>query len=83
MSRRIDNQLRGRAGRQGIPGFSRFYLSAEDELLVRFGGETFRKRIEMIQNLNEDKERQQYKMLFTNFVTGAPKRKLKAQTKLH
>ncbi len=38
-SRRIDNQLRGRAGRQGDPGISRFYLSLEDELLVRFGGE--------------------------------------------
>ncbi len=38
-SRRIDNQLRGRAGRQGDPGVSRFYLSLEDELMVRFGGE--------------------------------------------
>ena len=38
-SRRIDNQLRGRAGRQGDPGESRFYLSAEDELMRRFGGE--------------------------------------------
>ncbi|MCL2225289.1 MAG: preprotein translocase subunit SecA [Defluviitaleaceae bacterium] len=38
-SRRIDNQLRGRAGRQGDPGTSRFYLSAEDELLRLFGGD--------------------------------------------
>jgi preprotein translocase subunit SecA len=38
-SRRIDNQLRGRAGRQGDPGESRFYLSLEDDLLVRFHGE--------------------------------------------
>jgi len=38
-SRRIDNQLRGRAGRQGDPGSSRFYLSLEDELLRIFGGE--------------------------------------------
>jgi preprotein translocase subunit SecA len=37
-SRRIDNQLRGRAGRQGDPGFSRFYLSLEDELMSRFVG---------------------------------------------
>ena len=37
-SRRIDNQLRGRAGRQGDPGSSVFYLSLEDDLLVRFGG---------------------------------------------
>ena len=38
-SRRIDNQLRGRAARQGDPGSSRFYLSLEDELMMRFGGE--------------------------------------------
>src|SRR6185312_236766 len=36
-ARRIDNQLRGRAGRQGDPGASRFFLSLEDALLVRFG----------------------------------------------
>lgn len=38
-SRRIDNQLRGRAGRQGDPGSSVFYISLEDELAIRFGGE--------------------------------------------
>jgi len=38
-ARRIDNQLRGRAGRQGDPGSSRFYASLEDEILRRFGGE--------------------------------------------
>lgn len=38
-SRRIDNQLRGRAGRQGDPGSSRFYVSLEDDLMKRFGGE--------------------------------------------
>ncbi len=38
-SRRIDNQLRGRSGRQGDPGFSRFFVSCEDELLVRFGAD--------------------------------------------
>lgn len=36
-SRRIDNQLRGRSGRQGDPGFSKFYVSLEDDLMVRFG----------------------------------------------
>ena len=36
-ARRIDNQLRGRAGRQGDPGSSRFFISLEDDLLVRFG----------------------------------------------
>jgi preprotein translocase subunit SecA len=38
-SRRIDNQLRGRAARQGDPGSSRFFLSLEDDLMRRFGGE--------------------------------------------
>jgi preprotein translocase subunit SecA len=38
-SRRIDNQLRGRAARQGDPGSSRFFLSVEDDLMLRFGGE--------------------------------------------
>jgi preprotein translocase subunit SecA len=38
-ARRIDNQLRGRAARQGDPGSSRFYLSLEDDLMVRFGGQ--------------------------------------------
>lgn len=73
-SRRIDNQLRGRSGRQGDPGFSRFYLSAEDELMVRFGGETFKRRIEMIQNLNEDKSGPIESKMFTRFVSGAQKR---------
>jgi len=42
-SRRIDNQLRGRSGRQGDPGESRFYISAEDDLLRLFGGERMKK----------------------------------------
>ena len=46
-SRRIDNQLRGRAGRQGDPGASRFYLSLEDDLMRLFGGG----RMEYIQNM--------------------------------
>ena len=41
-SRRIDNQLRGRSGRQGDPGFTQFYLSFEDDLMVRFGSEKYR-----------------------------------------
>ncbi|WP_440136576.1 preprotein translocase subunit SecA, partial [Escherichia coli] len=39
-SRRIDNQLRGRSGRQGDPGLSRFYLSLDDDLLRIFGSNT-------------------------------------------
>ena len=38
-SRRIDNQLRGRSGRQGDPGYSKFFLSMEDDLMRIFGGE--------------------------------------------
>ena len=38
-SRRIDNQLRGRSGRQGDPGYSRFYVSLDDELMLRFGSD--------------------------------------------
>ena len=41
-SRRIDNQLRGRAGRQGDPGYSQFFISFEDELMRRFGAEKVR-----------------------------------------
>ena len=41
-SRRIDNQLRGRSGRQGDPGFSRFYVSFEDDLMVRFGADRYK-----------------------------------------
>lgn len=52
-SRRIDNQLRGRTGRQGDPGRSRFYLSAEDDLLRIFGGDRF-KNIMSAMKLDED-----------------------------
>ncbi|HCB66827.1 MAG: preprotein translocase subunit SecA [Tenericutes bacterium GWE2_38_8] len=72
-SRRIDNQLRGRAGRQGDPGYSRFYISAEDELMMRFGGESFKKRIEMLERLNTGGEPLSSK-LFSRFVTSAQKR---------
>lgn len=41
-SRRIDNQLRGRAGRQGDPGVTQFYLSMEDELMRRFGSDNMK-----------------------------------------
>ena len=51
-SRRIDNQLRGRSGRQGDPGYSRFYLSTKDELLIRFGGD----RLERVLLLASSKE---------------------------
>ena len=47
-SRRIDNQLRGRAGRQGDPGFSQFFVSFEDDLLVRFGSERYKQMMASI-----------------------------------
>ena len=47
-SRRIDNQLRGRAGRQGDPGKTRFYLSLEDDLMRLFGGERIDRMMEML-----------------------------------
>jgi len=52
-SRRIDNQLRGRAGRQGDRGYSQFFLSLEDDLMVRFGGEKIKSMMERL-NLADD-----------------------------
>lgn len=54
-SRRIDNQLRGRSGRQGDPGRSKFYLALEDDLLRLFGGEQMSKLFDMI-SADEDLE---------------------------
>lgn len=53
-SRRIDNQLRGRAGRQGDPGSSCFYLSFEDELLKRFGGDRLKNIMETLVGTEDD-----------------------------
>lgn len=52
-SRRIDNQLRGRAGRQGDPGVSRFFLSTEDDLMRLFGGDRMKMMMERM-NVAED-----------------------------
>ncbi len=52
-SRRIDNQLRGRSGRQGDPGMSRFYLSLEDDLMRLFGGERINSLMEAL-GIDED-----------------------------
>ncbi|MFW5841750.1 MAG: preprotein translocase subunit SecA [Bacillota bacterium] len=73
-SRRIDNQLRGRSGRQGDPGYSKFFLSAEDELLRRFGGDSFKKRLEMItKTKGSDKEAPISFGIFSRFVQRAQK----------
>ena len=52
-SRRIDNQLRGRSGRQGDPGFTQFYVSMEDELMVRFGSERIKRMMQTL-GIQED-----------------------------
>ena len=76
-SRRIDNQLRGRSGRQGDPGYSCFYLSAEDELLRRFGSDRFKQMVKMGTGNQVDEEGNelplQMKML-TKFIEGAQRR---------
>ena len=53
-SRRIDNQLRGRSGRQGDPGESQFYLSLEDELMRRFGSERIKALFDRMNLSDED-----------------------------
>lgn len=68
-SRRIDNQLRGRSGRQGDPGSSVFYLSFEDELLVRFAGPKLREMFEQTQGT----EALSHKML-AKAIEGSQKR---------
>ena len=58
-SRRIDNQLRGRSGRQGDPGYSRFFISTEDDLIQRFGGDSFKNRLAMILRMMNDGDEEQ------------------------
>ncbi len=74
-SRRIDNQLRGRAGRQGDPGASRFFLSLEDDILRLFGGERVQRMMDMFK-IDDDMPIEN-KML-TNTIESAQK-KVEAQ----
>lgn len=70
-SRRIDNQLRGRSGRQGDPGSSQFFLSFEDELMRRFGGE----RIEgWMSNLGMDEDTPVEGRMFSKVVENSQKK---------
>ena len=69
-SRRIDNQLRGRSGRQGDPGFTQFYVSMEDDLMVRFGSERIK---EMMKSLGFGDQAIRSKT-FTKAITTAQKR---------
>ncbi|HAQ0769993.1 preprotein translocase subunit SecA [Enterococcus faecium] len=71
-SRRIDNQLRGRAGRQGDPGMSQFYLSLEDDLMKRFGSERIKSFLDRMK-IGEEDAVIQSKML-TKQVESAQKR---------
>ncbi len=71
-SRRIDNQLRGRSGRQGDPGVSQFYLSLEDDLMKRFGSERIKAFLDRM-NIDEEDAVIQSKML-TKQVESAQKR---------
>ena len=70
-SRRIDNQLRGRAGRQGDPGFSQFFVSFEDDLLIRFGSDKYKAMMASIGFTGEQAIRNK---MFAKTVETAQKR---------
>ena len=70
-SRRIDNQLRGRAGRQGDPGFTQFFVSFEDDLMVRFGSDRYRGTLE---NLGFTGDQAIRNKMFSKSVESAQKR---------
>jgi preprotein translocase subunit SecA len=70
-SRRIDNQLRGRAGRQGDPGSSQFYLSLEDELMRRFGSENI---MGMMDRLGLDEDQPIESRMISRAIESAQKR---------
>jgi preprotein translocase subunit SecA len=67
-TRRIDNQLRGRAGRQGDPGYSQFFVSLEDDLIKVFGGDSIRRWVEY---LIQDKDVPLESELLTKSLEGA------------
>lgn len=71
-SRRIDNQLRGRSGRQGDPGLSQFYLSLEDDLMLRFGSEKIKDLLESMKIADDDAVIQS--KMITKQVESAQKR---------
>ena len=71
-SRRIDNQLRGRSGRQGDPGYTRFYLSLEDDLMKRFGGDRVKDFLDRLSDNDDDKVIES--RLITRQVESAQKR---------
>jgi len=70
-SRRIDNQLRGRSGRQGDPGTSQFFVSLEDDIMVKFGTERIKG---MLKTLGFDEEQAIRSKMFSNAMESAQKR---------
>jgi len=70
-SRRIDNQLRGRSGRQGDPGESKFYLSLEDDLLRLFGSENL---MNVFKKLGVEEGEELHHKMLSNAIEGAQKR---------
>ena len=70
-SRRIDNQLRGRSGRQGDPGYSQFFVSFEDELMRRFGTDRIKT---MIQSIGYDETQPIRSKMFTKSIESAQKK---------
>ena len=70
-ARRIDNQLRGRAGRQGDPGSSRFYISLEDDLMRLFGGDRVKA---LVDSLNMDEDEPLEHNLLTKSIESAQKK---------
>ena len=73
-SRRIDNQLRGRSGRQGDPGYTKFFLSADDELMRRFGSDRFKTLLGVIVNQKDGSEQALESKMFSGFVESAQKK---------
>ena len=67
-ARRIDNQLRGRSGRQGDPGYSRFFVCCDDELILRFGSEMLRNAFLALGDQGLDNK------MVTNSITSAQKK---------
>src|SRR5699024_6542912 len=70
-SRRIDNQLRGRAGRQGDPGSSKFYISAEDDLIRLFSGERFK---EVMDSLDATEDEPIEHRILTRLIESAQRK---------
>ncbi|WP_212304291.1 preprotein translocase subunit SecA [Candidatus Phytoplasma asiaticum] len=72
--RRIDNQLRGRSGRQGDPGYTKFFVSAEDDLIKRFGSNKVSKLVNLLQYSNQQKNNSVSSRFLTNLFTNIQKK---------